>query len=194
MNKIRWTQRLSLALATSLLSLQATACQPQTSPIPPSNSPSANPTLNPNNIPSNNPSASPSASPSPAPSATPSGSPLPSPSASSLRRVPLNEEFKMDLLETVLVADTGLQVKWQRLVSDSRCPRDVTCVWAGEAKIELQLQKGSESASLELILPVEPNKPLPQALGYSFELFEVSPYPGSKQTEDIIALTVRPLS
>lgn len=34
-------------------------------------------------------------------------------------------------------------IKFKELISDSRCPKDVTCIWAGEAKILVEMyQKG----------------------------------------------------
>ena len=40
------------------------------------------------------------------------------------------------------VVPGGLKVTFDRVVSDSRCPIDAICVWAGEAVIALKLSRG----------------------------------------------------
>lgn len=40
------------------------------------------------------------------------------------------------------MADFGdIQIKFKDVVSDSRCPKDVQCVWAGEAKVMVEVYK-----------------------------------------------------
>lgn len=50
------------------------------------------------------------------------------------------------------MADFGdTQVKFVEVLSDSRCPKDVTCVWAGEAKVRVEIyQNGELSEAKEL--------------------------------------------
>lgn len=36
-----------------------------------------------------------------------------------------------------MFAEQKLDVEFVRVVEDSRCPTDVTCVWAGEVKVQL---------------------------------------------------------
>jgi hypothetical protein len=36
------------------------------------------------------------------------------------------------------------QIKFAEVVSDSRCPRDVDCVWAGEAKVRVEIYKNRQ--------------------------------------------------
>jgi hypothetical protein len=47
---------------------------------------------------------------------------------------------------TVPVKGTDLQVTFVGVVEDSRCPTDVSCVWAGEVKIKLSMRLGSQPA------------------------------------------------
>src|SRR5688500_11058174 len=49
------------------------------------------------------------------------------------------------------VSKTGrITVKFLELIEDSRCPADVNCVWAGVARIKVQLRKNGKSAEVEL--------------------------------------------
>jgi len=43
------------------------------------------------------------------------------------------------------MADFGdTQIKFAEVLSDSRCPSDVTCVWAGEAKVRVEIYKNGQ--------------------------------------------------
>lgn len=49
------------------------------------------------------------------------------------------------------VTKTGrLTVKFVELLEDSRCPANVTCVWAGIARVKLRLTKNGKTADVEL--------------------------------------------
>jgi len=43
-----------------------------------------------------------------------------------------------------------IKVEFVEMVEDSRCPKDVNCVWAGNAKIKVKVTKGGNSKVLEL--------------------------------------------
>lgn len=49
--------------------------------------------------------------------------------------------------EVVAVKALGTKVRFVAVSADSRCPRDVTCVWAGEVKIQLEIQQAAQPAS-----------------------------------------------
>ena len=80
------------------------------------------------------------------------------------------------LRETVQIGDgeiTFIDVK-----QDSRCPENVTCVWAGEVQLALRL-KFPKKASKEELLAVAPGK---SALLWRddkaiYKILRVSPYP-----------------
>jgi hypothetical protein len=50
------------------------------------------------------------------------------------------------------VKTTGLTLRFVAVTEDSRCPRDLTCVWAGEVRALLEIRESSRAASrLELL-------------------------------------------
>ncbi len=52
----------------------------------------------------------------------------------------------------VSARNTGMTVRFIAVTEDSRCPRDVTCVWAGEVRVRLEVQQTPQAASqLELL-------------------------------------------
>ncbi len=70
--------------------------------------------------------------------------------------------------ETVKV--DGPRVTPLKLLEDSRCPKDVQCVWAGQVRISAIISWGSRVEQVELTQ----GKPLPVADG-SLELVEAAP-------------------
>ena len=72
----------------------------------------------------------------------------------------------------------GRSIRFKKLISDSRCPKGVTCIWAGEAKVlveilddgevcgvrELTLSGASEAISLQKLFPGESISLLPAVL------------------------------
>jgi hypothetical protein len=47
----------------------------------------------------------------------------------------------------VSVKSTSMKVRFVAVTEDSRCPRDVTCIWAGEVKVQLEIRQSSQLAS-----------------------------------------------
>lgn len=65
----------------------------------------------------------------------------PAPQAASL-----NQEIQLAPGEQAAYQQQGLSVEFVRVVDDSRCPSDVTCVWAGEVKVQLSTRVNSAEA------------------------------------------------
>ena len=76
-------------------------------------------------------------------------------------------------------APSVLLVTFTRIVSESRCPSNVQCVWAGEVSTLLTLG-GAQTGALTLNLPGSNTKPATGTAGpYRIELKGVTPYPVS---------------
>jgi hypothetical protein len=58
-----------------------------------------------------------------------------------------------------VTATGGLKIAFIELVEDSRCPADVQCVWAGNAKIKVRVTKNGKSQLLELEMVTKGMKP-----------------------------------
>lgn len=63
---------------------------------------------------------------------------------------------------------------FERIVSDSRCPKDAQCIWAGEVTVAMKLVTPLGSNSFEL----SDRNDKVSALGYSIELLEYGLCPG----------------
>jgi hypothetical protein len=73
---------------------------------------------------------------------------------------------------------SGDALRFERVVSDSRCPIGVTCIWAGEVTVALTLRTptGGESFTLSDQAPTR------VVGGHSFALLSVDPHPTANST------------
>ena len=67
----------------------------------------------------------------------------------------LSEEIQLAPSEQVVFGQS-LNVQFIRVVEDSRCPSDVTCVWAGEVKIEVSTRIDDAAAERHEVTSSEP--------------------------------------
>jgi len=84
---------------------------------------------------------------------------------------------------------TGLVLSFDRVISDSRCPKDVACVWEGEATMALTLS-GSAGA---MFFTLSDHASTRVVSGHSFTLQSVEPLPnaGSRIPEASYRVTVQ---
>lgn len=77
-------------------------------------------------------------------------------------------------------------VKFAEVLSDSRCPEKVTCVWAGEAKIRLEIQKNGEKVENKTLVfsPNMQSSVLFSLKNKEVKVYGLSPYPVEKPIRD----------
>ncbi len=61
-----------------------------------------------------------------------------------------NESAAIKLGDSAEFAASKISIKFVRVIEDSRCPADVNCIWAGNAKIEIEASKGSQKSTFVL--------------------------------------------
>ena len=89
--------------------------------------------------------------------------------------VPVGSEFTLRVGETATIADTGLRVGYLKLIEDSRCPPEVTCVWEGDAVVRVSLIVAGETEPAIRELHTYDNLPQhAEQAGYRVELLEVA--------------------
>lgn len=93
----------------------------------------------------------------------------------------LGEPFELRVGQTAtFLSDPSeaLSLRFVSVVSDSRCPSQVFCVWAGDAEIEVELERGTERATVHLHTSgFEPWPSEVAALGHRIVLERLDPYP-----------------
>lgn len=87
------------------------------------------------------------------------------------------ESLKVQINMEKRAPKSKLSVRFVELVEDSRCPRDVNCVWAGNAKIKVRVTKNGRSH--ELTLDTNGQKQSAVAEGYSIKFTGLTPEPRS---------------
>jgi hypothetical protein len=101
------------------------------------------------------------------------------------RRKPVTHfrsELKLSPGQAVAVAGTKLRIKFIAVESDSRCPTDVACVWAGNAAVKLQLSGLGKTRSVTLNTS-QAGQFVSETIyqGYKVKLVDLSPRPRSTQ-------------
>ncbi len=67
--------------------------------------------------------------------------------------VALGQEFSLALGQSAVIKGENLEITFEEVIGDSRCPSDVECVWEGRATYLIQIADGSASYKLTLTEP-----------------------------------------
>lgn len=76
--------------------------------------------------------------------------------APSLTTIPAGAEFELSPGGTARLDGTGIDLTMIDVKSDSRCPADVMCVWAGDAEVRLRARGGERDTTVSLHTTQEP--------------------------------------
>jgi hypothetical protein len=66
-------------------------------------------------------------------------------------------EFSLAVGKSAAISGTDHRITFNRVAEDSRCPVDVQCVWAGDAKIELTVSRNGAPDDTRVISITPPN-------------------------------------
>jgi hypothetical protein len=100
------------------------------------------------------------------------------------KKIMLGKNFVLNVGQEVLTADGKLKIKFVSVAEDSRCPKGVNCIWAGNARVMLQVGKPT-GPPVKLELNTNPREATDGAGSgygqYLIKLVEVAPYPVAEQ-------------
>ncbi|MBD2448656.1 hypothetical protein H6G76_16155 [Nostoc sp. FACHB-152] len=98
-------------------------------------------------------------------------------------KVTLNTEFDLKYGQIAYLRTGGIEIKFSKVLQDSRCPSNVTCIWQGQVIIELEiLQYGRKVSTLNLtLIPGRDASAVQFFNKYTVKLIDVSPYPKDGQ-------------
>ena len=106
-----------------------------------------------------------------------------------LQQVPLDDEFMLTVGQRI---ETGVDVLgrlvFEEVREDSRCPLDMTCIWAGDAVVSISVDGPSSTVdgpdgSTTVELHTHPSYPTEAAVGqHVVRLVELSPVPREDAT------------
>lgn len=95
--------------------------------------------------------------------------------------IPIGQPFTLAPDEKVLVGDLPLELHFETIAEDSRCPLDAVCIWEGEAVAELRLSSPDRDAeNVRLHTRHSPFGPsVVEHADLFVHLLDVMPYPKS---------------
>lgn len=94
------------------------------------------------------------------------------------RQVAAGREFQLRAGQSASLKGAGVKVRFASVAEDSRCPLNVQCVWAGNAKVAVVLQRGGgRPTTVELNTNLEPKAV--SWMNYEISLTKLSPHPQS---------------
>ena len=65
----------------------------------------------------------------------------------------LNEEFSLSMGQRALIEGENLGIRFEEVTEDSRCPRGVTCIWAGRVTCMVEITQSGSSYRMALTEP-----------------------------------------
>lgn len=90
-------------------------------------------------------------------------------------QIVLGREFDLRAGQTLTIGAEPLRLHFERVVEDSRCPTNVTCIWAGDAVVRVLASTGGDArGTLDLHTKDAPDKDLPFS-AYRIRLIKLTP-------------------
>jgi uncharacterized Zn finger protein len=89
----------------------------------------------------------------------------------------LDSEFMLQFNQSAEIKSEDITVTFLNVTTDSRCPSDVTCIWQGQAGIQINVQKGKEDSSVNLSIGGDSSPEESIFDMYLIQLIDLSPYP-----------------
>jgi len=92
-------------------------------------------------------------------------------------RVTLGQESSLRVGQSVTINEEELEIRFVEVVEDSRCPRDVTCVWEGKVSCIVEITHRESLHRVVLIQPGLTSQPSREPFGEYQMSFHGEPYP-----------------
>jgi hypothetical protein len=87
----------------------------------------------------------------------------------------IGDTFQLRVGQQVSLDNQALRIAFESVPEDSRCPAQVTCVWAGNGRVGLRVTTGEQSANISLNTTLEPRTV--EVRGYQISLERLDPHP-----------------
>lgn len=99
------------------------------------------------------------------------------------------ETFNVQIGEQKTTRTGKIVVKFIEVMDDSRCPPNVNCVWAGNARVKISVKRGKKAAkTLELNSNLQPN--LITYEGYDIKFGDLRLRPGEEMKVRVLPKTL----
>lgn len=106
-------------------------------------------------------------------------------------RANLGEAVAIGVGQSARVGSENLEIKFENVIGDSRCPSNVVCVWAGVASIRVTITSHGDTYSMALNQPGLSGSGTSSFLDYTLT-YNLEPYPvaGVEVSPDDYSLTL----
>lgn len=91
----------------------------------------------------------------------------------------LGEEFSLSIGQTVVITGEDLEITFEEVKSDNRCPSDVVCITEGGVVCLMKVVQGESSYAIELAQPGLYYENSQESFGGYKYTFKIEPYPES---------------
>lgn len=92
--------------------------------------------------------------------------------------VQLDSVFSLAMGQTALLPSEQLSIQFVAVLEDSRCPVDVQCVWAGNAKVSIEIKQSGHATQTRILNSnLEPREVAYEGFQIRFE--DLAPQPRS---------------
>ncbi len=89
----------------------------------------------------------------------------------------LGQEFSLSIGQSVVITGEDLEIRFVEVSEDSRCPKDVTCVWEGRVIALVEISADGSSQQLKLTQPGLTEQYVMETYKDYQLTFKVEPYP-----------------
>ena len=89
----------------------------------------------------------------------------------------LGEEFALKIGDYICIDGEALQINFLEITGDSRCPKGVTCIWAGEVSCTVEIEYQESINRLTLTEPGLTDWPPERSFREYKLIYHVEPYP-----------------
>ena len=94
---------------------------------------------------------------------------------------PIGEPFKIGVGQSVRLQNGGLELGFDEVLEDSRCPADAICIWAGRARLKAWLSVNGARRQIEM----QTDTPQPLRVdGFELDVQALEPFPVSNVRVD----------
>ncbi len=109
------------------------------------------------------------------------------------KEIPLAQEFELKVGQEAIIKGEQLKAKFISVLEDSRCPKGVTCIQAGQGRVALQLTPRNKKSETVELSTASSGQEI-DSNGYQVKLVSLNPYPKMdsqvKTAEYVLNLTV----
>ena len=92
-------------------------------------------------------------------------------------KVGLDEEFSLSVGQTALITGENLQIRFEEVTEDSRCPKNATCIWEGRVSCAVEISDNNSPHRMTLAQPGLTDQYTIETYEDYQLTFKVEPYP-----------------